>query len=82
MKFTLSDVLQGFAILAALVTFMKTCWHIAEFAIGARKDIATLTATVSKIEKNLDEGLEALQERVAILERKDDIRHALEHEGD
>ena len=64
--------------LPVFLTIIKTFWNAAEFFISAKMNLATLTATVAKIEKKLDEGMSTLQERVTLLERKEEVRHALE----
>jgi len=80
MVLTTMHVAWFIATIPVLLAVIKMCWNVAEFAISARKDISTLTETVGKIEKKLDEGMAALQDRVTALERKEEVRHAIEED--
>lgn len=64
--------------LPVFLAVIKMFWNAAEFFISAKINLATLTEAVAKIEKKLDEGMHALQDRVVVLERKEEIRHAFE----
>lgn len=86
MTFTLVTVAQIVAILAALLAFIKMCWSVAAFAIGAQKNIESLTATVEKLnqtveklEANLDSNIVEMRTRILALETKEAIRTATEH---
>ena len=66
--------------LPVFMTLVKMLWNAAEFFVSAKINLTRLTETVAKIEKKLDDGMHALQERVTILERKEEVRHAIEEE--
>lgn len=70
---------QVVGIVAALAAFLITCWHVAYFAISARKDINQLTETVKRLETKLDNDLVSLEHRVRVLELQD-ARHHAQHE--
>lgn len=80
MTFTVKDVAELLAVAGAMLMFVKACWHVAEFAISAKKDISTLTLTVGKLERSLDDGMTRLETRLLALETKEAIRAHVEHE--
>lgn len=78
MPITLYHIAWLVMAIPVFLAIVKMFWNAAEFFISAKLNLATLTETVAKIEKKLDEGMSALQERMAILERKEEVRHAIE----
>lgn len=78
MVLTLWHVAWVVMALPVFLAVIKMFWNAAEFFISAKMNLTTLTITVGKIEKKLDDGMTALQDRVTVLERKEDIRHAFE----
>lgn len=79
MTITLAHVAQFVGAGVGLIAFAKMCWHIAEFAISAKGDIKSLTVTLQKLEKNLDEGMVEIRGRLLTLETKEAIRAATDH---
>lgn len=79
MTVTLAQVAQVFGAGVGLIAFAKMCWHIAEFAISAKGDIKSLTVTLQKLEKNIDEGMVEIRGRLLALETKEAVRTATEH---
>lgn len=77
--FTAEQIIGVVSFVIATPAFIKMCWNVAEFAISARKDISTLTKSVEKLEKNLNEGMATLAKRLDTLEKKDAVREAIEH---
>lgn len=80
MVLTVGHVLWFIATIPVFIALVKMFWNAAEFFISAKVNLTNLTLAVEKIEKKLDEGMTALQDRVTLLERKEEVRHALEQE--
>ena len=80
MVLTTLHVAWFIATLPVIITLARLFWRAAEFFISAKINLATLTVTVEKIEHRLDMSLVSLEQRVTKLERKEDIRHAIEEE--
>lgn len=78
MPITGKDIAWLVMALPVFLAIVKMFWNAAEFFISAKLNLAALTNTVAKIDKKLDEGMSTLQERVTILERKEEVRHAIE----